>query len=132
MAIKRALRNLKGTLDLKLTLRRSINPHLVVYADTDFAGEPEGDEFPMCLTSGVIGYMHGVGALFCTVHLERTLSLSTVEAEYKTFTITTKLVDIRQFPEDIGFPQTEPTIVYNENQAAIAIVLFAIVNRRID
>ena len=122
MAVKRVLRYIKGTLDLKLTLRTSKDPHLVVYADADFAGEPEGNDFPMCSTSAVVGYMHGVGALFYTVHLERTLSLSTAEAEYKTFTIATKLVDVvRQFLEEIGFPQTEPTVVYNDNQAAIAM-----------
>ena len=99
MAVKRVLRYIKGTLDLKLTLRTSKDPHLVVYADDDFAGEPEGNEFPMW-----------------------SLSLSTAVAEYKTFTIATKLVDVvRQFLEDIGFPQTEPTVMYNEDQAAIAM-----------
>jgi hypothetical protein len=82
----------------------------VVYADADFAGEPEGNEFPMCSTSAVVVYMHGVGDIFYSVHLERTLSLSMAEAEYKTFTLATKVIDaVRQFLEEIGFPQDSPT-----------------------
>jgi hypothetical protein len=31
---------IKGTLDIKLTFAKVRNPYLVVFADSDFAGEP--------------------------------------------------------------------------------------------
>ena len=63
-----------------------------------------------------------MSAIFYSVHLERTLSLSTAEAEYKTFTLATKVIDaVRQFLEEIGFAQDKPTLIYNDNQAAIAM-----------
>ena len=40
-AVKRTMRYLKGTLELILTLRYAEDPRLIVYADADFAGEPE-------------------------------------------------------------------------------------------
>ena len=40
-AVKRTKRFLKGTLELKFTLRYAEDPRLIVYADADFAGEPE-------------------------------------------------------------------------------------------
>jgi hypothetical protein len=80
----------------------------------DFVGESESDEFPMCSTSALIGYMHRVGAIFSGVHLERTFSLSTADAEFKTFMMAAKVIDsVRQFLEEVCVPQREPTLIYN-------------------
>jgi hypothetical protein len=121
-AVKRVLRYIKGTLNIKLTFRQSVKPYLLVYADSDFAGEPEGNDLPMCSTSGTILYNHGIGPIFPTVNLEKTLSLSTAEAEYKTYTVASKIIDaVLQFYEEVGFPQDKPVPIYNDNQAAIAM-----------
>jgi hypothetical protein len=121
-AAKRIMRYLKGTLDLKLTFRHSKDPHLVVYADSDFASEPEENETPMCSTSGMVAYSHGIGAIFAAVNLEKTISLSTAEAEYKSITRACKfLTGVIQFYEEIGFPLKRPADIYNDNQAAIAM-----------
>ena len=121
-AAKRIMRYLKGTLDLKLTFRHSKNPHLVAYADSDFASEPEENETPMCSTSGMVAYSHGIGAIFAAVNLEKTISLSTAEAEYKSITRACKfLTGVIQFYEEIGFPLKRPADIYNDNQAAIAM-----------
>jgi hypothetical protein len=122
IAAKRVMRYLKGTLDLKLTMRKTKDPHLIVYADSDFASEPEQNSNPMCSTSGMVAYMHGVGAIYASVNLEKTISLSTAEAEYKAISRAAKFtVAIRQFLEEIGFAQSESTMIYNDNQAAIAM-----------
>jgi hypothetical protein len=121
-AVKRVLRYIKGTLDIKLTFRKSDNPYLIVYADSDFAGEPEGNDYPMRSTSGTILYNHGIGPIFPSVNLEKTLSLSTAEAEYKTYTVASKIIEaVVQFYEEVGFPQIKPVPIYNDNQAAIAM-----------
>ncbi len=94
----------------------------MVYADSDFAAEPEENDSPMCSTSGMVAYMHGIGALYSSVNLEKTISHSTAEAEYKSISRASKFVEgIRQFLEELGFPQLSPTVIYNDNQAAIAM-----------
>jgi hypothetical protein len=121
-AVKRIMRYLKATLDLKLTFRKSKDPHLVIYADSDFASEPEANDKPMCSTSGMVAYSHGIGAIFAAVNLEKTISLSTAEAEYKAITRACKFAaGVIQFYEEIGFPFQDPTPIFNDNQAAIAM-----------
>jgi hypothetical protein len=121
-AVKRVLRYIRGTLDIKLTFRKSDEPYLFVYADSDFAGEPEGNDNPMRSTSGTILYNHGIGPIFPAVNLEKTLSLSTAEAEYKIYTVASKIIEaVVQFYEEVGFPQIKPVPIYNDNQAAIAM-----------
>ena len=121
-AVKRIMRYLKATLDLKLTFRKSKDPHLVIYADSDFASEPEANDKPICSTSGMVAYSHGIGAIFAAVNLEKTISLSTAEAEYKAITRACKFAaGVIQFYEEIGFPFQDPTPIFNDNQAAIAM-----------
>jgi hypothetical protein len=121
-AVKRIMRYLKATLDLQLTFRRSEDPHLIVYADSDFASEPEANDTPMCSTSGMVAYSHGIGAIFAAVNLEKTISLSTAEAEYKAITRACKFISgVTQFYTEIGFPLNRPSDIYNDNQAAIAM-----------
>jgi hypothetical protein len=121
-AAKRVIRYLKGTIDLKLTFKRGTSLECIVFADADFAGEPEENTLPMCSLSGCIAYMKGIGPIFSSVNLEKTISLSTAEAEYKTIGRGGKIAMItRQFLNEIGFPQNLPTTIFNDNQAAIAI-----------
>jgi hypothetical protein len=121
-AVKRIMRYLKATIDLKLIFRRSTDPHLIVYADSDFASEPELNDSPMCSTSGMVAYSHGIGAVFAAVNLEKTISLSTAEAEYKAITRACKFISgVTQFYGEIGFPLSRPADIFNDNQAAIAM-----------
>ena len=116
------MRYLKGTLDLNLTLRQAKDNVLTVYVDADFAAEPEENDHPMCSTSGMVAYMHGVGAVFASVNLEKTISHSTAESEYKAISRAAKYVEgVRQFLEEAGFKQPAPTVIFNDNQAAIAM-----------
>jgi hypothetical protein len=121
-AAKRVLRYLKGTINEKLFFRRGAGLECEVFADADLAGEPEGNDFPMCSISGIVAYLKGVGMIYGAVNLEKTISQSTGEAEYKTIGRGAKIAAaIRYFLAEIGFPQTEPTTIFNDNQAAIAI-----------
>jgi hypothetical protein len=121
-AAKLVMRYLKGTIDLRLTLRRSSDPYLLVYADSDFGSEPEQKNHPMCSTSGWAAYIHGIGLIYAGVNLEKTISLSTAEAEYKVIARACKfIVSVRQFYTEIGFPLVDSTTIFNDNQAAIAM-----------
>jgi hypothetical protein len=121
-AAKRVMRYLKGTIDLKMVFKRSTDLECVIFADADLAGEPEENSFPMCSLSGLVAYMKGIGPFFCSVNLEKTISQSTAEAEYKTIGRGGKIAaTVRQFLAELGFTQNKPTIIFNDNQAAIAI-----------
>jgi hypothetical protein len=121
-ATKRILRYFKGTLDLKKILRRSDGFHHMAYVDSDFGGEPESNEFPMRSLSALVVMLVGVGAILASVILEKTLSLSTCEAEYKAIARGAQvLVGHRQFMDEIGFGDSKPSQMYSDNQAAIAM-----------
>lgn len=50
------------------------------------------------------------------------LPLSPMEAEYTTLSMTAKqLVHYRQFAEDLGFPQTRPSVMLEDNDSAIKL-----------
>jgi hypothetical protein len=122
-AARRVLRYLKGTIHLKLTMRRGNELKAVVFADADFAGEPEGNPLPMRSTSGTVVYMHGVGVLETSCNLEPTIATATAEAEYTALARAAKSVgSLREFFDDIGFTQSEPTVIFNDNQAAVTMV----------
>jgi hypothetical protein len=126
IAAKRVLRYLKGTMELNLTLTKSINEDnllLKCFADSDFASEPEENELPMRSISGMVAYLHGIGPIYSSASLEKTISLSTAEAEYKaTSKAAQYCIGIRSLLHEIGFPQDEPTIIYNDNQACVTMV----------
>ena len=50
------------------------------------------------------------------------VTLSSMEAEYVTLSETARtVIYMRQFLNDIGFPQTGPTIIYEDNSSAISL-----------
>jgi hypothetical protein len=126
IAAKRVLRYLKGTMELSLTLNKSINDDnllLKCFADSDFAAEPEENELPMRSISGMVAYLHGIGPIYSSASLEKTISLSTAEAEYKaTSKAAQYCIGIRSLLNEIGFPQDTPTVIYNDNQACVTMV----------
>jgi hypothetical protein len=90
---------------------------------TDFAAEPEGNDYPMRSISGLVAYIHRVGPIFSSAVLEKTISLSTAEAEYKSVAKASQFcIGIHQFLDEIGFPQKDPTIIMNDNMAAVTMV----------
>ena len=122
-AVKRILRYFQGTLDIKKVLRRSACfRQTMAYVDSDFGGEPEQNEFPMRSLSAAVVLLVGVGVILASVILEKTLSLSTCEAEYKAIARGAQvLVGYRQFLDEIGFGDSKPAQIYSDNQAAIAM-----------
>jgi len=123
---KRILRYLKGTSHLLFTRHKKNSDSYVVlncFSDADFAAEPEGNDHPMRSLSGQVVYMEGIGVISCSSILEKTLSVSTAESEYKAIYNGAKAITgYRQFLEEIGFDQSEPSIIFNDNAAANAMV----------
>ena len=121
IAAKRVLRYLKGTRDLPLRLTRQSHFTLEVYADADFAGEPEENEQAMKSLSGMVVYIKGVGPIYSQSKLQSTISTSTSEAELKSVGAATQFIlPLRQLLEEIGFKYEVPTAIYNDNASCIA------------
>jgi hypothetical protein len=122
---KRVLRYLSGTKDMELVIRR--NPtgevELEQYADADFAGEPEENgETAMRSMNGALTYIRNVGLVLAQCSLQSTVSRSTAEAEYKSLSAAgATAMSFRQLLEELGFKQSSPTQLHNDNAAAIAI-----------
>lgn len=125
VAAKRVLRYLHGSRQLELILRRSetADIELEIFADADFAGEPElNGETAMRSLTGVLAYVRNVGLIQAQSYIQATLSRSTSEAEYKASGAGGAVaMSFRQLLEELGFEQTSPTTLYNDNNAAIAM-----------
>jgi hypothetical protein len=129
-AIKQVIRYLYGTKSYGITYSKTRGnfPHrrivevkpleLVGYADADFAG----DESTRRSTSGFVIIL--AGAVICWLSkLQPTVALSTTEAETNASVEAVKIVmHLRLLLSELGFPQLEPTIVHEDNSAALAIV----------
>lgn len=123
---RRLLRYLKATKDMPLILHgcddNTEQVELEVYVDADFAGEPEENEHPMRSLTGMVAFIRGVGPIYAMSSLQDTISRSTAESEYKaTATAAQFCAGFRQLLEEIGFKQDAPSVIHNDNNAAIAM-----------
>ena len=92
--------------------------HIVgTYADADLAG----DIFTRKSTSGYCMILNG-GVVSWSSKLQATVALSTAEAETMAATEAVKhLMHMRLFLRELGQEQREPSVVYEDNVAAIAL-----------
>ena len=122
-AVKHCARYLKGTRHLRLRLRHGASGIILrAYADADFAGEPQENEKPMHSLSGSVLYIAGTGPVFWQSKLQPTISRSTAEAEYRSSGVVAQhIAAYRTILQELGFLQTDPTIIYEDNQACIAM-----------
>ena len=120
-ALKRVLRYLNGTRDYGVHLGGKISgalPIIVGYADADFAS----DVSTRRSTTGYAFGMRGINNEFQSLTtwrscLQNTISVSTVEAELKAAHEALKeAIAFRRLMEDLKFPQSEPTIIYVQEE----------------
>jgi hypothetical protein len=122
-AAKRILKYIRGTTKLGLTYDgKSISDKSELisiqgYADADWAGDLDNRK-------STTGYIILIGK--CVVSWlskkQSTVSLSSAEAEYMAISAATQeILWIRQLLNEITFIQNQPTLLYIDNQAAIAI-----------
>jgi hypothetical protein len=125
-ALKRILRYLKGTINLKLKFKYDGNEsdefELVAYADADFAGEPEENENGMKSMSGIFVGIKGIGYIFGQSKLQTIVAKCTAEAEYVALSDTsTCVVGLRNVLDEIGINQNTPSIIMEDNQSTMKI-----------
>ena len=149
-AAKRLIRYLKGSYALPLILRRptenelkpplftkdeldsgilreiysdpkKIPIELTMFVDSDFAGEPQGSDKAMRSTTGLAAFTN-VGLLYANCHLQQGIAHSTADAEYRGIGEAVRYTfGARDLLEEIGFFQPNPTVVYNDNAAAVTV-----------
>lgn len=116
-AARRVFRYLQGTRDFVLTYRGDMKS-LVGYTDADWAG----DLATRRSTSGYI-FNLGSGAISWSSKRQPTVALSSCEAEYMGETQATKeAIWLRRLlGELMGRPEPAATVIFGDNQGAIAL-----------
>ena len=112
---KRLLRYLKGTATAKLQINAVGKPLILTsYSDADWAGSEERKS-----TYGYVNFVAGAPINWAS-KLESCVALSTMEAEYIAACQTTRdIVSHRSILSDLGHPQVDPTIIYEDNQSTM-------------
>jgi hypothetical protein len=116
MAVKRIMRYLKGTIDVRLRIG---GQHMNVkgYSDADWAGDVENRRS----TSGYVFFV-GDGAVSWNSKRQQTVAQSTMEAEYMAMNrCTREAIWLRQLMEDVGCAQEEATTMMCDNQGSMAL-----------
>ena len=114
--VKRVMRYLRGTLDYSLVYG-SDNSDPVGYCDSDFAGDSEERRS----TSGFVFKLFG-GPIVWRSELQEITAVSVAEAEYVSMAEALKQsLWIRPFLVSIGHQISKPTMIFSDNQAAIAL-----------
>jgi len=123
-AVKRVFRYVKGMRSACIVLHQGDGTlRLGAYSDADFMGEPDDSSTPGRSLTGLLLHFHGIGFLSGLSNLQSTMSRSTQEAEYRAAgSCTQTLISTRLLLAEIGFPQSEPTVMLMDNQAAIAAI----------
>jgi hypothetical protein len=115
--IKRVLRYVKGTVDFGLRFEASNDFSLHGYSDADWAGCTETRKS----TSGQL-FRIGNCSISWRSRKQSIVALSTTEAEYVAMCESAQeAVWLRVLLNDIGFSQDSPTVIFEDNQGAIAL-----------
>ena len=110
---KRILRYLKGTSNMKL-IYSSVKDTLIGFADADWGSDVTDRRsysgYAFCLSGGAISW--------CS-RKQRTVALSSTEAEYMSLTDAAKeAIFLSNLMQELGFANLAKTTIYNDNQSA--------------
>jgi len=116
-ALKRVMKYLKKTVDMKLKIFADNNLQLSGYADADWAGNTADRKS----TSGYF-YKLGEVAVSWSSKKQVSVALSSTEAEYVSAAYTSQeAVWLRQLLIDLGIPSAQSTTIYEDNQGCIKL-----------
>lgn len=118
-AAQRLLRYLRGTQELGIKFNgQSPNPTtLYGYSDADWANDPDTRRS----ITGYCFFLAG-GCIIAKSKLQPVIATSTMVAEWiASYFATTEAIWLRKLLKELGFEQKLPTVIYGDNQGAIAI-----------
>ena len=126
MAAKRVLRYLKGTQDYGVKFNKSQNFKLHGYSDSDWAGSFDD----MKSTSGYC-FTFGSGCFSWCSKKQEIVAQSTAEAEFVAATAAAnQALWLRKIMVDLQLKEDDSTVIFVDNQAAIAISQNPVFHRR--
>jgi hypothetical protein len=114
---KAILKYLKGTLDYGIKYTDASDVELTGYSDYDWAGNPNDRR-------STTRYVFGIGSRVVSWSSKKqpTISLSSIEVEYKVLCATTcEAIWLRRFLQYVGKERKEPTMIKCDNQSSINI-----------
>ena len=119
IGVKRILRYLKGTLNYGFIYKSSDSDDntLFGYADADWAGD-------VSTRKSTSGYVFKIGSSTISWRSKRQsiVALSSTEAEYVSLShATQEAIWLRALLHDMGFNQSKPTMMFEDNQGAIEL-----------
>lgn len=119
LQVTRILNYVFNTRDLGLTFRGQGGVVLSVYVDASYAiHDDRKSHFGTCMFIGSLS-----GSIATKSRKAKCMAISSTEAEYLALCEGAKLVAwARQFLSELGYPQPNPTVVYEDNQATIKMV----------
>jgi hypothetical protein len=111
------MRYLKGTQNHGLLYHRDGEKTIECYSDADWAGDLNDRRS----TSGYVSILSG-GAVSWRSKKQTNVALSTAEAEYMALaSAAQEAIWLRQLNSELNHPPSNPTVVYEDNQSAIAM-----------
>lgn len=115
----RIVKYLNGTIDYKLHLNRpNVEQKLLAYSDANFAE----CKLNAKSNTGLIIFVNG-GAISWKCKKQTNVAMSTCEAEYYSVTEAAKeVIWLRKLLESFAITSTEPTTIFNDNQACIEMI----------
>lgn len=114
-AVKRVLRYLKGTIELKLTFRHSGFGEMVGYCDADWAGDLDKRRS----TTGYVFQAQG-GAISWATRSQPTIALSSTEAEFMSMAAAIQeALWLKRFEREIFLEAPSTIVLYCDNQGAL-------------
>ncbi|SJL04873.1 uncharacterized protein ARMOST_08244 [Armillaria ostoyae] len=118
-ALKRVCRYLAGTRNLELVFRANEEGEIIStgYSDASFASNPDDRK-------SISGYTYLIGgASFAwSSKKQSTVALSSTEAEYTALTHATRqAIWNRNLLSELGCPQEDSTLIFEDNQSTIAL-----------
>ena len=116
IAVKRIFRYLRGTIQFGLLYSKE-DGTLIGYSDADWGGDCNDYKS----TTGYLFQMGGA-AVSWKSKKQSCVALSTAEAEYMALSSAAQeAVWLRELNSDLGNPQSQPILMYEDNQSAIAM-----------
>ena len=119
--------NLQGTKELGLKYGETrAGTKITGYADSDWASDKD-------TRRSVTAYVYTLGgaAVSWTSRLQQTVALSSAESEYMAASAASQeAIHLRRLLESLGFKQEGPTVIYDDNQGAIAMTKNPVMHRR--
>ncbi|GMF57644.1 unnamed protein product [Phytophthora fragariaefolia] len=113
----KVVRYMLKTKDVGITYDGLLGTELVAYSDTDWAGNRDD----LRSVSGMILMMCGAPVMWRST-FQKTVALSSTEAEYMALSECAKeCIWMRRLLMDIGAEQVGATVIYEDNQGAMAL-----------